>query len=145
MPTHSTYSSSVEVATGAVLSYGFDFYLNGVIPLEIERLWFSDSDFSGRLGYGVHSIFDVQLKIDEESIGLLTKEGDSISFPRFFSPEETYLNIAEQMEARCTAEGECYIWNRKEDLYYSTLPKKKMKRKTLSIQKKQIWHYIMPI
>ena len=67
MPTHSTYSSSVDVATGAVLSYGFDFYLNGVIPLEIERLWFSDSDFSGRLGYGVHSIFDVQLKIDEES------------------------------------------------------------------------------
>ena len=94
MPTHSTYSSSVDVATGAVLSYGFDFYLNGVIPLEIERLWFSDSDFSGRLGYGVHSIFDVQFKIDEESIGLLTKEGDSISFPRFFSPEETYLNIA---------------------------------------------------
>ena len=117
MPTHSTYSSSVDVATGAVLNYGFDFYLNGVIPLEIERLWFSDSDFSGRLGYGVHSIFDVQLKIDEESIGLLTKEGDSISFPRFFSPEETYLNIAEQMEARCTAEGEYYIWNRKEDLY----------------------------
>ena len=74
MPTHSTYSSSVDVATGAVLSYGFDFYLNGVISLEIERLWFSDSDFSGRLGYGVHSIFDVQLKIDEESIGLLIKE-----------------------------------------------------------------------
>ena len=74
MPTHSTYSSSVDVATGAVLSYGFDFYLNGVIPFEIERLWFSDSDFSGRLGYGVHSIFDVQFKIDEESIGLLTKE-----------------------------------------------------------------------
>lgn len=47
MPTHSTYSSSVDVATGAVLSYGFDFYLNGVIPFEIERLWFSDSDFSG--------------------------------------------------------------------------------------------------
>ena len=41
MPTHSTYSSSVDVAIGAVLSYGFDFYLNGVIPLEIERLWFS--------------------------------------------------------------------------------------------------------
>ena len=59
MPTHSTYSSSVDVAIGAVLSYGFDFYLNGVIPLEIERLWFSDSDFSERLGYGVHSIFDV--------------------------------------------------------------------------------------
>ena len=95
-----------------MLSYGFDFYLNGVIPLEIERLWFSDSDFSGRLGYGVHSILDIQLKIDEESIGLLTKEGDSISFPRFFSPEETYLNIAEQMEARCTTEGEYYIWNR---------------------------------
>ena len=53
MPPHSTYFSSVDV------SYGFDFYLNGVIPLEIERLWFSDSDFSGRLGYGVHSIFDV--------------------------------------------------------------------------------------
>ena len=86
MPTHSTYSSSVDVATGAVLSYGFDFYLNGVIPFEIERLWFSDSDFSGRLGYGVHSILDIQLKIDEESIGLLTKEGDSISFPRFFFP-----------------------------------------------------------
>ena len=24
MPTHSTYSSSVDIATGAVLSYGFD-------------------------------------------------------------------------------------------------------------------------
>ena len=56
MPTHSTYSSSVDIATGAVLNYGFDFYLNGVIPLEIERLWFSDSDFSGRLGYGVPTI-----------------------------------------------------------------------------------------
>ena len=67
MPTHSTYSSSVDVATGAVLSYG-------VIPLEIERLWFSDSNFSGRLGYGVHSILDIQLKVDEESIGLLTKK-----------------------------------------------------------------------
>nr|WP_314290672.1 DUF6531 domain-containing protein [uncultured Capnocytophaga sp.] len=130
MPTHSTYSSSVDVATGAVLSYGFDFYLNGVIPLEIERLWFSDSDFSGRLGYGVHSILDIQLKIDEESIGLLTKEGDSISFPRFFSPEETYLNITEQMEARCTAEGEYYIWNRKEDLYYYFTKEKNEEKNT---------------
>ena len=124
MPTHSTYFSSVDV------SYGFDFYLNGVIPLEIERLWFSDSDFSGRLGYGVHSIFDVQFKIDEESIGLLTKEGDSISFPRFFSPEETYLNIAEQMEARCTAEREYYIWNRKEDLYYYFTKEKNEEKNT---------------
>jgi len=132
MPTHSTYSSSVDVATGAVLSYGFDFYLNGVIPFEIERLWFSDSDFSGRLGYGVHSIFDVQLKIDEESIGLLTKEGNSISFPRFFSPEETYLNISEQMEARCTAEGEYYIWNRKEDLYYYFTKEKYKEQQLLS-------------
>ena len=103
MPTHSTYSSSVDVATGSVLSYGFDFYLNGVIPLEIERLWFSDSDFSGRLGYGVHSIFDVELKIDEESIGLLTKEGDSkghitkiiAPYPEYQSkPEDNALTVA---------------------------------------------------
>ena len=103
MPTHSTYSSSVDVATGAVLSYGFDFDLNGVIPLEIERLWFSDSDFSGRLGYGVHSIFDVQLKIDEESIGLLTKEGDSISFPRFFSPLARFLQLAPIILRACSS------------------------------------------
>ena len=78
----------------------------------------------------MHSIFDVQLKIDEESIGLLTKEGDSISFPRFFSPEETYLNIAEQMEVRCTAEGEYYIWNRKEDLYYYFTKEKNEEKNT---------------
>ena len=41
--------------------------LISTLTVEIERLWFSDSDFSGLLGYGVHSIFDVQLKVDEES------------------------------------------------------------------------------
>ena len=107
MPTHSIYSSSVDVATGAVLSYGFDFYLNGVIPLEIERLWFSDSDFSGRLGYGVHSILDIQLKIDEESIGLLTKEVWRTGLTWHF------VYDGKEMGARCV-----HTWGDK-DLYNS--------------------------
>ena len=144
MPTHSTYSSSVDVATGAVLSYGFDFYLNGVIPLEIERLWFSDSDFSGRLGYGVHSILDIQLKIDEESIGLLTKEGDSISFPRFFSLKKLISTSLSKWK-RVAPLRESTISGIAKKTCTTTLPKEKMKRKTLSIQKKQIWHYIVPI
>ena len=45
-------------------------------------------------------------------------------------PEETYLNIAEQMEARCTAEGEYYIWNRKEDLYYYFTKEKNEEKNT---------------
>lgn len=47
-------------------------------------------------------------------------------------PEETYLNIAEQMEARCTAEGEYYIWNRKEDLYYYFTKEKYKEQQLLS-------------
>ena len=100
MPTHSTYSSSVDVATGAVLSYGFDFYLNGVIPLEIERLWFSDSDFSGRLGYGVHSIFDVQLKIDEE---YSPKRAIALVFHASFPPLARFLQLVPTMLRACSS------------------------------------------
>ena len=38
MPTHSTYSSSVDVATGAVLSYGFDVEAEKKILLHLDFL-----------------------------------------------------------------------------------------------------------
>jgi len=34
------------------------------------------------------------------------------------------------MEARCTAEGEYYIWNRKEDLYYYFTKEKNEEKNT---------------
>ena len=67
--------------------------------------------------------------VDEHSLTFRMSDGRPIAFVLPIA-DHPVLNIAEQMEARCTAEGEYYIWNRKEDLYYYFTKEKNEEKNT---------------
>ena len=107
----------VDVADGTFFTDEEDFFLSGVIPFSWQRIYYSQSDYRGPLGYGWHHSYDMAIVVDEHSLTFRMSDGRPIAFV-LPTADHPVLNIAEQMEARCTAEGEYYIWNRKEDLYY---------------------------
>ncbi|GAA3508857.1 DUF6531 domain-containing protein [Aquimarina addita] len=109
----------VDVASGMFFTDEEDFNLPGPIPLSWERVWYSKSDYKGPLGNGWHHQYDIGLLIDitEKVATLRMADGRPIAFvlPEIDTPT---FNKAEQLEFRKNEEGEYYIWNIKEDLFY---------------------------
>jgi RHS repeat-associated protein len=83
----------VNFINGAVIYEGSDFDIAGAIPLNWERSWYSDSDYIGWLGHGVHSVYDraVELYPEVEALGLRMEDGRLVAFPALMPEEEFYL------------------------------------------------------
>ncbi|WP_303838847.1 DUF6531 domain-containing protein [Apibacter mensalis] len=83
----------VNLVTGAVVYEGTDFTIPGIMPLEWKRAWYSDSDYAGPLGHGVHSNYDLDVEIfpDEEIILVRAEDGRIIEFPLLEINENYYL------------------------------------------------------
>lgn len=88
----------VDLVQGIVIYEGVDFELPGPIPFEWKRAWYSDSGYSGFLGYGCHSNFDLPLYVDykEELIGLLLPDGRGVGFP-LLKVDEDVFNQTEKL------------------------------------------------
>ncbi len=109
----------VDVASGMFFTDEEDFNLNGPIPLSFERKWYCISDYKGPLGNGWHHNYDIGIVVDpnENNITLRMQDGRPIAFrmPRIDAPT---FRKTERLEMRVNEQGEYYVWNIDEDLYY---------------------------
>ena len=88
----------VDIVFGRVLYEGIDFSLQGPMPLLWKRIWYSDSQYQGMMGHGVHSYFDMKIQtfIDYDVTGVLLKDGRIAGFEYLFSGESDF-NREEQL------------------------------------------------
>ncbi|WCC41205.1 DUF6531 domain-containing protein (plasmid) [Tenacibaculum finnmarkense] len=107
----------VDVASGMFFTDEEDFFLPEPIPISWERTWYSKSDYKGPLGNGWHHNYDIGIIIESGIATLRMQDGRPIAFelPHVGNPT---VNIAEQLELHKNEQGEYYIWNIKEDVYY---------------------------
>lgn len=97
----------VDVVTGRVIYEGIDFVLAGAIPLEWRRIWYSDSQYKGLLGVGVHFCYDLHIEVFENHniCGLLWEDGRVLGFPTL-SFEDVYYLREEKLTIRYF--GDCF-------------------------------------
>ncbi|MCV9933720.1 DUF6531 domain-containing protein [Flavobacterium sp. LS1R47] len=96
----------INLVNGAVIYEGSDFDIASPISLNWERTWYSDSEYIGWLGHGVHSIYDraVELYPEEEALGLRMDDGRLVGFPALMPDEEFYLR-EEKITLKRTQDG----------------------------------------
>ncbi|MEN7551945.1 RHS repeat-associated core domain-containing protein [Rapidithrix thailandica] len=82
----------INLITGAVVYEGNDFELPGPIPLSWDRAWYSDTEYEGWLGHGVHHALDrcIELYPEDGELGLRMEDGRLVGFPLLDYGEEFY-------------------------------------------------------
>lgn len=100
----------VNLVNGVVVYNGTDFSFPSPLPLSWERVYYSDSEYIGWLGRGVHCVYDRNLTIlsDEEALALRLSDGRVAVFP-LLTQGETYFHRAERITLTHNEEGyHCY-------------------------------------
>jgi RHS repeat-associated protein len=80
----------VDVATGKVFTEQTDFEIDGPLPLEWERTWYSTSTYRGPLGHGWHHAYDVSLRVTDEVLLLRTSDGRHLGLPPLGDGEDFF-------------------------------------------------------
>ncbi|MDR7211794.1 DUF6531 domain-containing protein [Flavobacterium piscis] len=108
----------VNLINGAVIYEGSDFDITGPIVLNWERRWYSDSEYTGWLGHGVHCVYDraVELYPEDDALGLRMDDGRIVAFPSLLPDEEFYLR-QEKTTLKRTADG-YQAYDHKSRLFY---------------------------
>ncbi|PUZ25428.1 hypothetical protein DCC81_14145 [Chitinophaga parva] len=115
----------VNMVTGHVLYVGTDFELPGMLPLQWERHWHSDSGYKGLLGHGTTCLFDAQLKImDVDEVAMLMPDGRGVGFMMPLPGEESYNRVerltlyryADHFEVKDQASRLTYVFNKSHQL-----------------------------
>jgi len=108
----------VNLVNGAVIYEGSDFDIAGPIALNWERHWYSDSQYRGWLGHGVHCVYDraVELYPDDDALGLRMDDGRLVAFPALMPEEEFYLR-QEKTTLKRTQNG-YQAYDHKDKLFY---------------------------
>ena len=107
----------VDVATGNFFTDEEDFYLSGPLPISWERTWYSQSDYSGPLGYGWHHSYDMGIVVDADILTFRMNDGRPVAFP-LPSKDSPSVIERERIEARVDEDGNYSIWDIEEDLFY---------------------------
>lgn len=96
----------VDLVSGAVVYQGTDFALPSPLPLEWDRSWYSDSEYEGWLGHGVHCRYDrtVEAFPGEGATMLRMEDGRAVAFPLLEPGGECYLR-SERTTLRRTDRG----------------------------------------
>ena len=96
----------VNLVNGAVVYEGTDFGFPSPLPLEWTRAWYSDSEYEGWLGHGVHCCYDRTVEsFEDEGVTMLRMEdGRAVAFPPIAPGGEFYLRT-ERMTLRRTEKG----------------------------------------
>lgn len=83
----------VDLVGGVVVYEGLDFSFPSPVPLSWKRSWYSDSNYVGWLGHGVHCIYDrcVQELPQEGATALRMEDGRIVAFPMIPQGKEMYL------------------------------------------------------
>ncbi|MFK2246358.1 DUF6531 domain-containing protein [Bacteroides fragilis] len=72
---------------------GTDFGFPSPLPLEWSRAWYSDSEYEGWLGHGVHCCYDRTVEsFEDEGVTMLRMEdGRAVAFPPIAPGGEFYM------------------------------------------------------
>ncbi|MFK7077411.1 DUF6531 domain-containing protein, partial [Flavobacterium oreochromis] len=83
----------INLVNGSIIYEGTDFEIPSPQPIKWERQWYSDSEYNGWLGYGVHCNYDrcIEIDYDLEIIGLRMEDGRIVTFPFLDQGEDFYL------------------------------------------------------
>ncbi|OMQ13494.1 RHS repeat-associated core domain-containing protein [[Flexibacter] sp. ATCC 35103] len=108
----------VNLINGAVIYEGSDFDIASPITLNWERRWYSDSQYVGWLGHGVHCVYDraVELYPEDDALGLRMDDGRIVAFPALMPEEEFYLR-QEKTTLKRTEDG-YQAYDHKSRLFY---------------------------
>ncbi|MCZ2660740.1 DUF6531 domain-containing protein, partial [Bacteroides fragilis] len=96
----------VNLVNGAVVYEGTDFGFPSPLPLEWGRAWYSDSEYEGWLGHGVHCCYDRTVEsFEDEGVTMLRMEdGRAVAFPPIAPGGEFYMRT-ERTTLRRTEKG----------------------------------------
>ncbi|CVK17225.1 YD repeat-containing protein, partial [Apibacter mensalis] len=110
----------VNLVSGAVVYEGTDFSLPGIIPLEWKRAWYSDSDYLGPLGHGVHANYDLDIEVfpEEKVILVRVEDGRIIEFPLLEKDEDFYLREEKMTLLRKKNGFEVFFHSNQETYFY---------------------------
>ncbi|OXG06473.1 RHS repeat-associated protein [Flavobacterium araucananum] len=108
----------VNLINGAVIYEGSDFDIASPISLSWERRWYSDSEYVGWLGHGVHCVYDraVELYPEDDALGLRMDDGRIVAFPTLLPGEEFYLRQEKTTLKRTESGYQAY--DHKSKLFY---------------------------
>ena len=114
-------SHPVDVSGGYFYTDNEDFKLPGPIPLVWERVWYSNSDYQGPLGYGWHNSYDMALSVDQATKLAVIRMADGrpadFELPALNKP--TY-NRSEKLFLKLHEEGYYYAIDRNNLIYRFT-------------------------
>lgn len=115
----------VNLVNGVVVYEGEDFFFPGMPSLSWERVWYSDSDYKGWLGHGVHCSYDrsVTFLPEEDILVLRLSDGRLASFPVLDEGEDSY-NRLERITLSRTKEGYVAFEHRSNLSFHFTVPGK---------------------
>ena len=126
----------VNLINGVVLYEGCDFELPGLIPIKWERNWYSDSGYSGLMGHGTHTSYDLNLQLfpDDNIIVVLLPDGRPAGFPLLIAEKESFYLRSEKLTLTCKDRNSYSLFNHESQLEYlfERVDKNIFKPKTLS-------------
>lgn len=102
----------VDVATGELFTDNEDFNIAGTIPLNWERVWYSNSDYEGPLGHGWHHSYDMALylKEDERYAEVRLSDGRLVGFDR--------IPLLQGQKARFNRSAKLWLCLHEQGYYY---------------------------
>lgn len=84
----------VDMVTGHVIYNGIDIDIPGMLPLQWERHWHSDSGYKGLLGHGTTCLFDTQLRMmGTDEVAMLLPDGRGVGFEMPLPGEASYNRV----------------------------------------------------
>jgi len=115
----------VNLVNGVVVYEGEDFFFPGMLPFSWERVWYSDSDYTGWLGHGVHSAYDRSITFlpEDDLLVLRLSDGRLTSFPVIGEGEDSY-NRLERITLSRTKEGYIAFEHSSNLSFHFTIPGK---------------------
>jgi RHS repeat-associated protein len=109
----------VDVASGMVMTSSVDFKLPGPIPFQLERTYYSRSDYDGPLGFGWRHTYDQSIVLEKKRIVLRAGDGRDVYF-RPVKEGETTRNRSERMNL--TWRGNSFLVESSDRLRYHFAP-----------------------
>jgi RHS repeat-associated protein len=114
----------VDVVSGRLFSDAEDFSLPGIIPLEWQRRWYSDSEYTGPLGHGWHHSYDMGFAVDPENDSAAFKMEDGrIAFFSLPADRESSYDRSNKLHLHYNAEEKFYYITDTDELIYRFTPK----------------------
>lgn len=93
----------VDLITGRMIYEGEDFNLPGPIPITWQRAWYSDSDYEGIMGHGMHCNYDLALHRvpEEDTMVLRLADGRITGFHLIETENSSSYNRPEKLTLTC--------------------------------------------